>query len=85
MAGTLEEGWAKDLPTYTLKSKHEATRKYSQHALTEVVGSLPEVVGGSADLTPSNNTKVEGNKVDYSPATPEGRYVGPCSWVGARD
>ena len=73
MAGTLEDDWAKDLPSYTADSKHEATRKYSEHALTEVVESLPEVVGGSADLTPSNNTKVKGNEVDYSPTTPEGR------------
>eukprot|EP00730_Choanoeca_flexa_P000139 TRINITY_DN10062_c0_g1_i2.p1 TRINITY_DN10062_c0_g1~~TRINITY_DN10062_c0_g1_i2.p1 ORF type:complete len:684 (+),score=235.73 TRINITY_DN10062_c0_g1_i2:65-2116(+) len=75
MAGELDADWAKDLPTYTPESKTEATRKYSAHALKEVVASLPEVVGGSADLTPSNNTKVEGNKLDYSPETPEGRYI----------
>lgn len=43
--------------------------------LGAIVDKIPELIGGSADLTPSNLTKVEGNAVDYSPKTPEGRYI----------
>lgn len=35
---------------------------------------LPLVIGGSADLTPSNNTRFKG-VVDFTPAHPEGRYI----------
>lgn len=35
-----------------------ATRQSSQYCLEHLVPCLPELIGGSADLTPSNNTKV---------------------------
>ena len=73
MRGDLPAGWDTALPTYTKDSKHEATRKYSAHALEVITKTLPELVGGSGDLTESNCTKVEGNKEDFSAATPEGR------------
>ena len=51
-----------------------ATRKSSEMALDALVPALPELVGGSADLTGSNNTKAKGqalfNSADYS-----GRYI----------
>eukprot|EP00049_Salpingoeca_infusionum_P017648 m.353882 g.353882 ORF g.353882 m.353882 type:complete len:683 (-) comp16854_c0_seq1:188-2236(-) len=74
-SGALPDGWADSLPTFTPEDKAEGTRKYSQKVLSSLVDSIPELIGGSADLTPSNNTKVKGNEVDYSPATPEGRYI----------
>jgi len=70
----LPADWDACLPEFTPADKALATRKSSQVVLGSVVDKLPEMVGGSADLTPSNLTKVEGNKVDYSPASPEGRY-----------
>jgi len=70
----LPADWDSCLPTFTAADKSLATRKSSQVVLGAIVDKLPELVGGSADLTPSNLTKVEGNKVDYSPDTPEGRY-----------
>ena len=51
-----------------------ATRKASERALNTVNAVLPETVGGSADLTPSNLTKFRG-ALDFQMATPEGRYV----------
>lgn len=39
--------------------KPEATRKSSEHCLNAMVTSIPNLVGGSADLTPSNNTKAK--------------------------
>ena len=51
-----------------------ATRKASELALDAVVPVMPELVSGSADLTPSNNTKAKGLE-DFTPKTPKGRYV----------
>ena len=35
---------------------------------------MPELVMGSADLTPSNNTRTKAAE-DFTPKTPKGRYV----------
>ncbi len=51
-----------------------ATRKASELALDAIVPVMPELVSGSADLTPSNNTKAKGLD-DFTPKTPKGRYV----------
>ncbi|MGF1464994.1 MAG: transketolase [Sandaracinaceae bacterium] len=51
-----------------------ATRKSSQIALELLTAEVPELVGGSADLTPSNNTKV-GATEDVTPGDYGGRYV----------
>ena len=51
-----------------------ATRKSSELALEAINGAIPETIGGSADLTGSNNTKTKAQKPltkdDYS-----GRYI----------
>jgi transketolase len=50
--------------------KEIATRVASEHALTAITAVVPEMVGGSADLTGSNNTRTKAMKVlsaaDYS-------------------
>jgi transketolase len=46
-----------------LKAETIATRKASQNALESLVPALPELVGGSADLTGSNLTMVKASKV----------------------
>ncbi|MDQ0390861.1 transketolase [Labrys monachus] len=51
-----------------------ATRKSSELALNAIVGIMPELVLGSADLTPSNNTKAKG-LVEISPQDFGGRYI----------
>ena len=51
-----------------------ATRKASELALDVIVPVMPELVSGSADLTPSNNTRAKGFE-DFTPKTPKGRYV----------
>ena len=51
-----------------------ATRKSSEMALEIINGATPETVGGSADLTGSNNTKTSQTK-PLSPADYAGRYV----------
>ena len=52
----LPEGWESALPTYTPEDKAEATRVQSGRVLNALAGVIPELLGGSADLAPSNNT-----------------------------
>ncbi|WP_082382732.1 transketolase [Brevundimonas sp. DS20] len=52
----------------------QATRQSSGAALDQVFGAIPELVGGSADLTGSNNTFVKGTPILDAPNY-EGRYV----------
>ncbi|MDQ0472018.1 transketolase [Labrys wisconsinensis] len=51
-----------------------ATRKASELTLDAIVEVMPELVLGSADLTPSNNTKAKG-LVEITPKTFKGRYI----------
>jgi len=51
-----------------------ATRKASGKTLDALMPKLPFVLGGSADLTPSNNTKFAGAKVFQKDAL-DGRYI----------
>jgi transketolase len=51
-----------------------ATRAASGAAIDAMFVILPELLGGSADLTPSNNTLAKG-AVDLTPDAPDGRYV----------
>jgi transketolase len=44
----------------SLEGKADATRKHSGAVLQQLAGAAPWLVGGSADLTPSNNTEVKG-------------------------
>jgi transketolase len=52
----------------------QATRQSSGAALDELFAAIPELVGGSADLTGSNNTLVKGTPIFDAPSY-EGRYV----------
>lgn len=56
IAGELPQGWESLLPTIPA-DKPLATRAASGQVLEAVVGKIPTLLGGSADLTPSNNTK----------------------------
>ena len=51
-----------------------ATRKSSELALETITAVVPELILGSADLTPSNNTKTK-NLVAISPGNFAGRYI----------
>jgi transketolase len=55
------------------KAETIATRKASQNALEALVPAMPELLGGSADLTGSNLTMVKGSKV--AGATDGGNYL----------
>ncbi len=59
LSGKLPEGWVDSLPTYTPDDAAIATRKNSQATLNALAPALPELVGGSADLTHSNLTELK--------------------------
>ena len=59
-----EEFWADS-------GKPEATRSLSGRILNYMAGKMPNLIGGSADLAPSNKTVMAG-KGDFSRETPEG-------------
>ncbi|NLN61684.1 MAG: transketolase [Myxococcales bacterium] len=50
------EGWDSELPTYTAADKPEATRASSGRCLNALAPHLQGLMGGSADLSPSNQT-----------------------------
>lgn len=60
MAGELPATWAEDaanaIAAINAKAESPATRVASKNALDAFGALLPELLGGSADLTPSNNT-----------------------------
>lgn len=60
LSGKLPDGWDKVLPTYTAEDKALPTRKHSETCLNKLAGVLPELIGGSADLTHSNLTEIKG-------------------------
>ena len=60
LSGKLPEGWEKALPTYKPEDKALATRKTSEMSLNALAPVLPELIGGSADLTHSNYTLLKG-------------------------
>jgi transketolase len=72
-AGELPPAWEDCLPKFEADAKGMATRAASGQVLNALADTLPEIVGGSADLTPSNNTKLK-NSSDYSANNPIGRY-----------
>mmetsp|Transcript_36994 Transcript_36994/g.86714 ORF Transcript_36994/g.86714 Transcript_36994/m.86714 type:complete len:779 (+) Transcript_36994:106-2442(+) len=53
---TLPEGWVDALPKATPEDGGKATRLWSQDCLNALAPIMPELIGGSADLAPSNMT-----------------------------
>ena len=59
IAGRLPAGWDAALPVFGPKDA-QATRAASGKVLNALAATLPELIGGSADLTGSNNTEIKG-------------------------
>ena len=55
-AQRLPDDWASSIPRFEPEDGSIATRKASGKVLNSIASNLPELVGGSADLTGSNNT-----------------------------
>ncbi|HTE44875.1 MAG TPA: transketolase [Gemmatimonadaceae bacterium] len=74
LSGKRPEGWANAIPTFTKENGNVASRAAFGAVLNATAGLLPELVGGSADLTPSNNTTVKA-WTSFTPADYGGRYM----------
>jgi len=72
LMGELPENWDADLPIFPADPKGMATRAASGNIINVLAGRLPELLGGSADLAPSNNTWIK-DAADFQKHTPEGR------------
>ena len=64
---------ALDIPQFS-SEKAIATRSASGAVLNHIAKYIPQLMGGSADLTPSNNTLPAGEE-SFSPENPKGRYI----------
>ena len=78
LAGKLPKGFEEAVVSYKAKLLQDkptlATRVSSQNALDILAAAVPELVGGSADLTGSNNTKAK-SQTPLSASQYGGRYV----------
>lgn len=78
MASKLPAGWAQycadAIAEIDGEARNTATRQASQHALEAFAPRLPELIGGSADLTGSNNTFHAGSRT-LSADEPSGNYL----------
>jgi transketolase len=78
--GELPRGWDRDLPVFPADAKGEATRNASGVVLNSLAARLPQLIGGSADLAPSNKTLIKGAG-DYA----FGQYDQPNIRFGVRE
>jgi transketolase len=74
LSDELPEGWDSQIPSFPADAKGMATRASSGKVLNALSAKLPELIGGSADLTPSNNTRFE-EAGDFQKDNPAGRYL----------
>lgn len=85
LKGDLPEGWEKNLPVYTPSDSAIASRKLSETVLAKIESAIPELFGGSADLTGSNLTRWK-SAVDFQPpSTGLGDYSGRYVRYGVRE
>ncbi len=79
MSGDIGEEWKKSLPMFS-PEKTMATRSASGKVLNSIAKDLPSLIGGSADLAPSNNTYLDG----YAPFSSD-NYSGRNFHFGIRE
>jgi len=75
LSGKLPDGWQDGIPTFKPGDKPLATRAASGQVLNGIAPRLPQLVGGSADLTPSNNTAIKGRGDFEGASQAEGLYL----------
>lgn len=73
MSGELPADWEQHLPAFT-DSKAMATRAASGEVINALAPHMPMLIGGSADLGPSNNTDIKGGG-DFEAGTLAGRTI----------
>jgi transketolase len=72
-SGGLPDDWEKSLPTFD-GVEAKATRAYSGEVINAIADSVPQLIGGSADLKPSNNTYIN-SSADIQASKYENRNI----------
>ncbi|MDQ3919411.1 MAG: transketolase, partial [Acidobacteriota bacterium] len=73
MSGELPADWESHLPTFE-NAKPQATRQASGEVINALAPHMPMLVGGSADLGPSNNTDIKDGG-SFEPGSYDGRIL----------
>jgi transketolase len=74
LKGELPENWDAGIPTFSENPKGMATRVASGKVLNAIAPNLPDLIGGSADLTPSTKTWIDGSP-SFQPPEYAGRNI----------
>jgi transketolase len=74
ISGELPENWEAAIPSFPEDEKGMATRAASGKVLNALAKALPELMGGSADLAPSNKTWIN-DELAFQADTPQGRNM----------
>jgi transketolase len=74
LVGDLPKNWESKIPSFTKENGSVATRAASQSILNAIFDTVPELIGGSADLTPSNGTKLK-TPNEFATTNKSGRYI----------
>jgi len=72
--GVLPAGYMNNLPIFEADAKGMATRASSGKTLKALAAVMPELIGGSADLTGSNKTDISGEEA-FGPDNRDARYI----------
>jgi transketolase len=78
--GKLPNDWESAIPEFPVDPKGMATRAASGKTINALAAKMPELIGGSADLAPSNNTMIDG-----SPAFQKDSFEGRNFHFGVRE
>jgi len=78
-SGKLPDDWEKSLPRFD-NVEAKATRAYSGEVINAIADKIPQLIGGSGDLTPSNNTYIK-SSADFQ----AGRYANRNIHFGIRE
>ena len=74
LRGELPQDWDAKLPSFSPEDKGLATRQHSYNCLNAFGPNLPELIGGSADLTHSNLTDIKG-EASFQKGAEANRYL----------
>ncbi|NND95835.1 MAG: transketolase [Pirellulaceae bacterium] len=74
--GRLPDGWDKDIPVFEADEKGDATRNSGGKVLNAIAKNVPFMIGGSADLAPSNKSDLKFDGAgDFLPGSYGGRNL----------
>jgi transketolase len=74
MNGYLKEGWDVEIPDFSASDDPIATRAASGQVLNAIANRLPTLIGGSADLAPSNKTYID-SSIEFQKDSYDGRNI----------